>query len=207
MRRTVGGRGRERDVLKPIAALALGEAPGLNKDCNLRELSEQDVAAWYPKLFRTALRLTGSEHDADDLTQQAFFKALNNWGQFQARSGRLAWMFTILMNCTRDFFRRNRVRAAEPLDEWALPVSAGFDDCVAEDAQRREELAELRKSIEQLSPTIRQTFVATVLDGYSYEQAAEMLAIPVGTISSRVHQARQELKATMTRLFGGHDHD
>ncbi len=51
------------------------------------------------------------------------------------------------------------------------------------------------------------TFVATVLDGYSYEQAAEMLAVPVGTISSRIHQARQELKATMTRLFGGHDHD
>lgn len=170
-------------------------------------LSEQDIAGWYPRLFRTALRLTGSEHDAGDLTQQAFYKALSNWHRFEFRSSPLTWLHAILMNCIRDHLRRQAVRQTEPLDEWALSASLTFDECAAENASAKEELAELRKAVKQLSPTLRQTFVATVLDGYTYQQAADMLSVPVGTISSRVCQARRELTSAMRELYGDYQRD
>ncbi|MHC4561537.1 MAG: RNA polymerase sigma factor [Planctomycetota bacterium] len=162
---------------------------------------------WYPRLFRTALRLTGSEQDADDMTQQAFCKALSSWDRFDGRCQPLTWLHSILLNCVRDAMRRRVTRQATSLDEWAIPAFAGFDECVAEGAVRQEELRALRNAIEQLGSPVRQAFVATVLDGYSYRQAAEMLDVPVGTISSRVYQARQELKSAMIGLFGGRDHD
>ena len=90
-------------------------------------LRQQDITGWYPRLFRTALRLTGSEHDARDLTQQAFYKALSNWHRFEFHSSPLTWLHTILMNCIRDRLRRQAVRQAEPLDEWTLSASLSFD--------------------------------------------------------------------------------
>jgi RNA polymerase sigma-70 factor, ECF subfamily len=176
------------------------------KGSSLDTLSERDIANWYPRLYRTALRLTGSEHDAADLTQQAFCKALNNWHRFEVRSSRLTWLHAILVNAARDHFRSRKVRQTESLDEWALPDTDG-PLTGAELVERGEELGELRKAIETLSPTVRGTFVATVLDGYSYEQASEMLGVPVGTVSSRVHQARQELRVSMKGFVGGSNHE
>lgn len=162
-------------------------------------LSEENIAAWYPCLFRTALRLTGSQQDACDLTQQAFCNAISRWQQFDGHSKPITWLHRILINGYRDFRRREGVRQAESFDEWAMAGAARGD--AVEDAERQEELRELRKVIAGLSDTLRRTFVATVLDGYSYQQAAEMLSVPVGTVASRVHQARQQLQVEMRNIF------
>ncbi|MCY2925432.1 MAG: sigma-70 family RNA polymerase sigma factor [Planctomycetota bacterium] len=68
-------------------------------------LDEEKITAWYPVLFRTALRLTGSATDAADLTQQAFCRAIEHWDRFQHNSSPLTWMYRILINGMKDWAR------------------------------------------------------------------------------------------------------
>lgn len=173
----------------------------------MEQPTSAQVAEWYPRLFRVALRLTGNAEDAADLTQQAFCQALGNWGRFDGGVRPTTWLHTILVNCVRDWARRRAVRAAEPLDEWAIAASAdgvcrGAGPASREDdpsaaAERAEQLARLRRAIDRLPSQIRPSFALTVLDGYSYKEASEILSLPVGTVASRVHAARQALRAAL----------
>jgi len=164
--------------------------------------SEREIAAWYPRLFRTALRLTGNAEDAADLTQQTFYRALQTWDRFDGKALPTTWLHQILVNGVRDWARRRAVRAARQIDEWdLLPVAA--EACGGrERLEKREELAVLRQAIESLPAAARTALVATVLDGYTYQEAAEMLQVPLGTIASRVYQARAQLRATLGEALG-----
>ena len=162
---------------------------------------DQEIGKWYPRLFRTALRLTGRYDDAADLTQQAFSKALAAWESFDGGNLRTTWLHQILINCVRDWARRSAVRAAGPLHECELHLADGVGADGAARMEAEEELAALRAAVGDLPPPTRCAFVMTVLDGYSYRQAAEILAVPEGTIASRVHQARERLRATVRGRF------
>jgi len=164
--------------------------------------NEEQVAAWYPRLFRTALRLSGDPADASDLTQETFQKALQRWDRFDGRSRPTTWLHTILVNCVRDWRRRKSVRSAEPLQEWALPKGAtrsvlGSDQLVDD----REQAQLLYEAIGELDVKLRSPFIATVIDGYTYGEVADMLDLPVGTVGHRVYQARQQVRRQMRKLF------
>jgi len=167
----------------------------------VRKPSDEQIAEWYTRLFRTALRMTGHTEDAADLAQQTFYQALNRWDQFNDRSSPTTWLHRILINCVRDWARRRGIRSSDPIDNWALvPVDSG--QVQASDLlERKEQLAYLREVIENMSETLRPAFVATVLDGYTYQEASEILGIPVGTIASRVHEARRQIEAVMHQRF------
>jgi RNA polymerase sigma-70 factor (ECF subfamily) len=159
--------------------------------------SEQQVSAWYPRLFRTALRLTGSAEDAADLTQQAFCKALGTWDRFDGAALATTWLHKILLNCIRDWARRRAVRNAPQIEEWNLLPATDDAPESREGIEKREEGAAVRKAVEGLPGDVRSALVATVIDGYSYAEAAELLQVPVGTIASRVYRARTLLRAAM----------
>jgi RNA polymerase sigma-70 factor (ECF subfamily) len=159
--------------------------------------TEQQVAAWYPRLFRTALRLTGSVQDSADLTQEAFCKAWRNWEQFAGRCSPATWIHGILVNCVRDWFRGRASRprlAGADFGAWDLPDgSPGAGEAL----DRQSQMDLLRRSIWALPGELRAPFVAAVLDGRPYQEVAELLAIPVGTVAYRVHRARQQLRSAM----------
>lgn len=163
--------------------------------------SDRQIASWYPRLFRTALRMTGSLDDAADLTQQVFYKALSRWDQFDGRCRETTWLHSILVNCVRDHFRRKDGRVNEVSDDWALARLIDHMPNSEEQVERNEKLVWLGNVIEKLPDTLRWAFVATVLDGYSYRQAAELLSVPVGTVASRVYEARQRINGEMQRKF------
>ena len=163
--------------------------------------SEEQIAAWYPRLFRTALRLTGNWEDSADLTQQAFCKALGSWERFDGRSRRTTWLHGILVNCVRDKFRRSAVRSVEELQEWSLDNSSVQGGCLAEELGRQEQLGRLREAVNDLEHELQQPFVAAVLDGYTYGEVAEMLGLPVGTVGRRVYCARRRLRSVMLESF------
>ena len=163
--------------------------------------TDEQVARWYPRLYRTALRLTGRFADAADVTQEAFSKALASWDRFDGGVLPTTWLHTILVNCVRDWARRQRARPSVRLEPWALAAPDG--DAGDGRLARQEELAALRAAVEDLSEPLRQAFVATVIDGYRYEEAAEMLGVPVGTVASRVYQARAKVRDAVLHVFGG----
>jgi RNA polymerase sigma-70 factor (ECF subfamily) len=154
-------------------------------------------------VFRTALRLTGDADDAADLAQETFCKALQHWHGFAGRSQPMTWLHQILLNCVRDLMRRRKIRAAQSLDAWALQVIHDAADRPEHRLERSEQHEQLRLAITGLPDHLRQTFIATVIDGYSYDETAELLRVPVGTVASRVYRARQQVTAAMQQTYAG----
>lgn len=136
--------------------------------------------------------MTGNAADAADAAQEAFFKALTAWDQFDGKAQPTTWLHRILVNCIRDRFRRDAVRPKTTLDEWALVAA---ESRPPDSPNQDDRLARLRRAIDDLPEKLRSAFVATMLDGYSYQQTAELLSLPVGTVASRVHAARRRLRA------------
>jgi RNA polymerase sigma-70 factor (ECF subfamily) len=163
--------------------------------------TDHELDRWYPVLFRTALRLTGSEADAADLTQQALCDGFEKRDIFRGESAPLTWLHRILTNLFRDWARRRAVRWTEPLDEWGLRVTGSGEANAADRLADREQLERLRETIAGLSPPLRGAFVVTVMDGYSHREAAGILEVPVGTVASRVSAARLQIAAEMRKAF------
>ena len=162
--------------------------------------SDEQIDQWYPRMYRAALRMTGDVHVAADLTQDAFCEALGHWDSFDGKALPTTWIYRILINCVRDWARRRRPVAVESIDQWDLPAARQGQDA-GEPLARQEELAHLRMAVSGLSETLRPAFVATVLDGCTYLEASEMLSVPVGTIASRVHEARRRIMAAMRQQY------
>lgn len=152
--------------------------------------TDAEIAELYPRLFRTALRLTGDPDRAGDATQQAFYRALRAWDEFDGRAARPTWMHSILVNCIRDDHRYRVSRPQESFDEWTIIPTADRDN--SEEGHDR--LVRVRQAVQKLPDLLRPAFVATVIDGLTYEQASALLSVPAGTIASRVYKARRLIR-------------
>ena len=151
------------------------------------------VAALVPRLRRFALALTGSRADADDLVQAACERALRRASQLREQARLDAWLYGIMRNLWTDEVRARRVRRHDDLE--AATEIVGTDGAAAADG--RVMLATVRQRLGTLSTEHRAILILVCVDGLSYREAAEVLAIPIGTVMSRLARARQELHAAL----------
>ena len=124
---------------------------------------------------------------ADDLVQDTLVRALAAIDQFQPDTNLKAWLFTIQRNAFYEQVRRRR-RETQVLSE-RLPDP----DSTAPDASRRTEVADLQRMLFTLPPLLREALVLVGAQELSYEQAAAVCGVPVGTIKARVSRARSQL--------------
>lgn len=170
--------------------------------------TDEQIETWYPRLFRTALRMTGCIEEAADVTQETFCKALGGWGHFDGRASRTTWLHQILLNCIRDRIRKRDVAGTVSLiDEWELVAAKNGRVSASKQTDQGVDMDMLRHAIADLPQRLRTAFIATVIDGYTYRQAAELLSVPVGTIASRVNQARTHLRGKMFRNASRRSHE
>jgi RNA polymerase sigma-70 factor (ECF subfamily) len=150
------------------------------------------LAALVPRMRRFGLALTGSRADADDLVQMACERALQRGGQLRDQARLDAWLYGIMRNLWIDETRSRRVRRHDDLDA-ALDI-AGADGGAAEGHVM---LATVRHCLQSLTAEHRAVLILVCVDGLSYREAAEVLAIPIGTVMSRLSRARQDLHALL----------
>lgn len=151
-------------------------------------------------LYRTALRLTGSPADSEDLVQDTYLKAFRAADSFQPGTNLRAWLFTILHNSARNRFR-DRAREGLVVDSEAaerasdLSAIAGAEGGASPEALLlRETLGpELQAAIDALPEVFRQAVWLRDVEEFSYADIAKMLEIPVGTVMSRISRARRML--------------
>lgn len=157
---------------------------------------EVEALAVLDGLYRTALRLTRSPADAEDLVQDTYLKAFRAVDSFEPGTNLRAWLFTILHNTFRN---RLRDRAREPVDADSetveraanLPAAAGD---TPEALLLRDVLApELQAAIDDLPAAFRQAVWLRDVEEFSYADIAEMLQIPIGTVMSRISRGRRLL--------------
>ena len=156
--------------------------------------------AYSPLVYRIAMRMVGDEGDAADLTQDIFVRAYEKLGSLHDGQAFHAWITRLAVNMAHDRARRRRpltfsLDASPPGTdagmEWQLPSTTDG----AEEQLLTSELSEqLRKAVLSLSVDHRSVVVLHHLEGMPVEQIANTLAVPIGTIKSRLARARAELK-------------
>lgn len=147
---------------------------------------------------RVAFRLLGHEQDAEDAVQAGLIKALAHLDEFDGRSRFRTWLLRIVTNAALDLGRRRKRRPAASL---AILDANGHEPAESPDPAaglHRDDLRHaLDRALGQLSPTLRTTFVLFAEAGLSYKEIAECQAVPIGTVMSRIYEARQKLQARL----------
>lgn len=142
-----------------------------------------------PALRRYSIALTGSTNDGDDLLQDCLERAIARRGQW--RGGNLkGWVFSIMTNLSRNRHRSRAKAAEEPIDTMAeiLP---------AQDQPDAHELTRLARALDTLTADHRAVLMLVAVEGYAYQEVADMLDIPLGTVMSRLSRARRHLSEIM----------
>jgi RNA polymerase sigma-70 factor (ECF subfamily) len=151
-----------------------------------------DIAKLLPRLRRFARSITFHREDADDLVQAAVERALVRSEQWEAGSRLDSWMFRIIKNAwideVRSRIRRDRVFAPEQEGEHVGDASA----------EAHQDQIAIRKAMSLLSDDHRIVIGLVLVDGLPYKEAAEVLEIPIGTLTSRLARAREALQGLLS---------
>jgi RNA polymerase sigma-70 factor, ECF subfamily len=157
----------------------------------------QDMVALLPRLRRFAYSLCGSLDEADDLVQAACERALTRLAQFEPGTRLDSWMFRIVqttwLDRMRSVRRRNTVNDSDALD------GQSFDARIYEQVEARVALGIVRAEIGRLPEEQRVVLALVTVDGMTYQEAADVLEIPIGTVMSRLSRARRKLGEALER--------
>ncbi len=159
---------------------------------NLRD----QIIELLPRLRRFARTLARNPHDADDLVQIAIERALARAGQLRADGSVAAWLYGIVRNAWIDEHRSRRRREslgdAEPSDEDVGDPAAGSPD----------DLLCVQDALERLSEEQRLAVSLVLIEGLSYKEAAAIMNVPIGTLTSRLARARETLQTLLSDAPG-----
>lgn len=155
--------------------------------------------------YRVAYRLLGHDQDALDAVQDGFLKALRHLNDFDGRSKFLTWFLTIVQNSAFDLGRKRKRRPTMQIDD-AEDGGGGVEAAIHDDPAlglHRDDLKKiLYAALDRLTPKLRAAFVLFAEAEMSYHEIAEALEIPIGTVMSRLHQARQKLQSFLEGVEG-----
>lgn len=143
------------------------------------------------RLYRVAYSWCHSAALADDLVQETLTKAIRKSGQLRDPKARDAWLFSILANCYRDHFRRQR----ETVDIDEVEIS--FEETPESETSRAQLVNKVRNAIRQLPEGQRQVVTLVDIEGFSYVEVAQILDVPIGTVMSRLCRARNAMKSIL----------
>ena len=182
------------------------EAPG--DDRNLVErlkageprAFEDLVRAYQHRVFGVALRMLGARADAEDVAQEVFLRVHRAIGRFRGEAKLSTWLYGIASNlCLNRLASADRKRR-HPDDEAVMRAVSGTGDAAGA-VERSEVEAALHQAIAELPDDRRIVVVLRDLEGLSYDEIAQALELEPGTVRSRLHRARLDLKNKMERFF------
>jgi RNA polymerase sigma-70 factor, ECF subfamily len=160
---------------------------------------EADVLVHLDDLYRAALRLTGNAAEAEDLTQDTCLRAFERLDQLRSPGAARVWAFTILRSIfLRRIERQSRTAGVDVID-WPL-LEAGEvlqDTYEALRPIQDTPLGEVREALRRLPLPYREPLVLAHVGGFSYKEISEILAIPLGTVMSRLFRARRLLRSEL----------
>ncbi|GLW62276.1 hypothetical protein Arub01_05200 [Actinomadura rubrobrunea] len=189
-------------------AVGVGPRKGFGTTAAARNRENAPEAEWAPpswdevvrahsgRVYRLAYRLTGNQHDAEDLTQEVFvrvFRSLSNYtpGTFEG------WLHRITTNLFLDMARRRQRIRFEGLADDAAERLQGREPTPAQAYDDRNFDADIQAALDALAPEYRAAVVLCDIEGLSYEEISATLGVKLGTVRSRIHRGRAQLRAAL----------
>jgi RNA polymerase sigma-70 factor, ECF subfamily len=179
----------------------------------VRRCLKGDGAAWEEllrahtrKLYNLCYRFSGQSSDAEDLTQEVFIKVFQMLRTYDETQGAFqTWLNRVARNHLVDHYRRTRKdRLTSSLEDEAGPLAerpgAGASPVEQVESHERKEL--LQAALERLSPDMREAVILRDLQDFDYQEIAQILGVPEGTVKSRINRGRLELARVLKRMEG-----
>jgi RNA polymerase sigma-70 factor (ECF subfamily) len=169
---------------------------------------EEEVLELSDQVYRVARRLVSTREEAEDLVQDTYARAFRSWRSYTPGTNLRAWLLRILTNLNIDRGRREqRTPATQPMEEGdyflynKLEESAGSDD--EERVVERLSQEGVVQALSAVPHDFRDVIVLVDIGDFSYQEAAQILDIPIGTVMSRLHRGRRVLKSQLAEATVG----
>ncbi len=177
------------------------------------ESFERIVIAYQQRIFNLAFRLLGDKEEAEDLTQEVFLNVYKHLSSFRGDSQFSTWIYQVTLNHCRNRFKYLKRRFHQSTESLDDPLQSGEGDLerelpdeadLPEEALHRRQVQKLVQiAVQRLRPDYKEVIVLRDIQELSYQEISEVLGLPEGTIKSRLHRARWELKELLAG-FGIH---
>lgn len=173
---------------------------------------EADALPLLDQLYGAALRMTRNPADAQDLVQDAYMKAYQAFGSFKEGTNLKAWMYRILTNTYINNYRKAQRRptesSAEDMTDWQLAETAKHDSVGLESAEvealKNIPDKRIQDALMSLGEDYRMVVYYADVEGLAYKEIAEIMDTPIGTVMSRLHRGRKQLRSKLKDVAAEH---
>jgi RNA polymerase sigma-70 factor, ECF subfamily len=187
--------------------MSTNDAAADEKAAQTKELFESQALQYMDQLYAAAMRMTRNPADAADLVQETFVKAFQAFGQFQQGTNLKAWLYRIQTNTFINQYRKNQRNpyqsTIDDLEDWQLGNAESMTQSLSTRSAEAEAIDHLpdsavKDALQSIPEDFRMAVYFADVEGFSYQEVADIMKTPVGTVMSRLHRGRKMLRELLS---------